>query len=236
MFCSESSAKDPADLSAAVAAAGIVRTKDLNTWERLPNLVTKQSPQQRNVCLLPKFVDGKYAFYTRPMDGFIETGSGGGIGFGLAEDITHAVIEEERMTSLRKYHTITESKNGAGAVPIETEQGWLHLAHGVRNTAAGLRYVLYVFVTDLHEPWKVIAEPSGYFLGSAGRRTGGRCFQRGVPTVRSFVRTARYTFIMHHQTHGCTLPLPTSSDCWITPFTPRRTRFAVPIVSSSGVI
>ena len=147
VFCSESSAKDPADLSAAVAAAGIVRPKDLNTWERLPNLVTKQSPQQRNVCLLPKFVDGKYAFYTRPMDGFIETGSGGGIGFGLAEDITHAVIEEERMTSLRKYHTITESKNGAGAVPIETEQGWLHLAHGVRNTAAGLRYVLYVSQT-----------------------------------------------------------------------------------------
>ena len=135
VFCSESSAEDPADLSAAVAAAGIVRTKDLNTWERLPNLVTKQSPQQRNVCLLPKFVDGKYAFYTRPMDGFIETGSGGGIGFGLAEDITHAVIEEERMTSLRKYHTITESKNGAGAVPIETEQAgciW-HTACGIRQ-------------------------------------------------------------------------------------------------------
>ena len=105
--------------------------------------------------VLPKFVDGKYVFYTRPMDGFIETGSGGGIGFGLADDITNAVIEEERMTSLRKYHTITESKNGAGAVPIETEKGWLHLAHGVRNTAAGLRYVLYVFVTDLYEPWKV---------------------------------------------------------------------------------
>lgn len=173
VFCSESSAKDPSDLSAAVAAAGIVRTRDLNTWERLPNLVTKQSPQQRNVCLLPKFVDGKYAFYTRPMDGFIETGSGGGIGFGLADDITNAVIEEERMTSLRKYHTITESKNGAGAVPIETEKGWLHLAHGVRNTAAGLRYVLYVFVTDLHEPWKVIAEPSGYFLAPLGEERVG---------------------------------------------------------------
>ena len=106
-----------------MAAAGIVHTKDLNTWERLPNLVTKQSPQQRNVCLLTKFVDGKYAFYTRPMDGFIETGFGGGIGFGLADDITNAVIAEERMTSLRKYHTITESKNGAGAVPIETEKG-----------------------------------------------------------------------------------------------------------------
>lgn len=107
------------------------------------------------------------------MDGFIETGSGGGIGFGLADDITNAVIEEERMTSLRKYHTITESKNGAGAVPIETEKGWLHLAHGVRNTAAGLRYVLYVFVTDLHEPWKVIAEPSGYFLAPLGEERVG---------------------------------------------------------------
>ena len=106
-------------------------------------------------------------------DGFIETGSGGGIGFGLADDITNAVIEEERMTSLRKYHTITESKNGAGAVPIETEKGWLHLAHGVRNTAAGLRYVLYVFVTDLHEPWKVIAEPSGYFLAPLGEERVG---------------------------------------------------------------
>ena len=173
VFCSESGAKDAGDLSAAVAAAGIVRTKDLNTWERLPNLLTRQSPQQRNVCLLPKFVDGKYAFYTRPMDGFIETGSGGGIGFGLADDITNAVIEEERMTSLRKYHTITESKNGAGAVPIETEKGWLHLAHGVRNTSAGLRYVLYVFVTDLHEPWKVIAEPSGYLLAPQGKERVG---------------------------------------------------------------
>ena len=123
--------------------------------------------------VLPKFVDGKYVFYTRPMDGFIETGSGGGIGFGLADDITNAVIEEERMTSLRKYHTITESKNGAGAVPIETEKGWLHLAHGVRNTAAGLRYVLYVFVTDLYEPWKVIAEPSGYLLAPQGKERVG---------------------------------------------------------------
>ncbi|MBQ8687254.1 MAG: glycosidase, partial [Ruminococcus sp.] len=173
VFCSESGANDPSDLSAAVAAAGIVRTKDLETWERLPNLITKRSPQQRNVCLHPRFVDGRYAFYTRPMDGFIETGSGGGIGFGLAEDITHAVIDEERMTSLRKYHTITEAKNGAGAVPIETERGWLHIAHGVRNTAAGLRYVLYVFVTDLHEPWRVIADPSGYFLAPFGEERIG---------------------------------------------------------------
>lgn len=168
IFCSES--KDPknADLSAAVAAAGIVRTKDLKQWERLPNLVTLRSPQQRNVDLLPEFVNGKYAFYTRPMDDFIETGSGGGIGFGLCADITHAVIDEEIITSPRRYHTITESKNGEGATPIKTDKGWLHIAHGVRNTAAGLRYVIYVFVTDLNEPWKVIAEPSGFLIAPRG--------------------------------------------------------------------
>ena len=164
VFCSESKDTSNPDLSAAVAAAGIVRTKDLKTWERLPNLVTLRSPQQRNVCLLPEFVNGKYAFYTRPMDDFIDTGSGGGIGFGLCEDITHPVIDEEIITSPRRYHTITESKNGAGATPIKTEKGWLHIAHGVRNTAAGLRYVIYVFVTDLNEPWKVIAEPGGFLI------------------------------------------------------------------------
>ncbi len=173
VFCSESKDKTVNDLSAAVAAAGIVRTKDLKNWERLDNLKTLRSPQQRNVVLHPEFVDGKYAFYTRPMDDFIETGSGGGIGFGLCDDITHAVIDEEKMTSLRKYHTITESKNGAGAVPIKTEKGWLHIAHGVRNTAAGLRYVIYAFATDLKEPSKVIAEPSGMLIGPReGERVG----------------------------------------------------------------
>lgn len=165
VFCSESKDTSVNDLSAAVAAAGIVRTKDLKTWERLPNLVTLHSPQQRNVVLHPEFVNGKYAFYTRPMDDFIETGSGGGIGFGLCGDITHAVIDEEKMTSIRRYHTITESKNGAGAVPIKTEKGWIHIAHGVRNTAAGLRYVIYAFATDLNDPSKVIAEPSGLLIG-----------------------------------------------------------------------
>ena len=168
VFCSESKDPNNADLSAAVAAAGIVRTKDLVTWERLPNLVTLRSPQQRNVDLLPEFVNGKYAFYTRPMDDFIETGSGGGVGFGLCDDITHAVIDEEIITSPRRYHTITEAKNGEGATPIKTEKGWLHIAHGVRNTAAGLRYVIYVFVTDLKEPWKVIAEPGGLLIGPRG--------------------------------------------------------------------
>lgn len=173
VFCSES--KDPAnpDLSAAVAAAGIVRTHDLKTWERLPNLVTLHSPQQRNVDLLPNFVNGRYAFFTRPMDDFIDTGSGGGIGFGTCADITHPVIDEEIITSPRRYHTITEVKNGEGTPPIRTEKGWLHIAHGVRNTAAGLRYVIYVFVTDLDEPWKVIAEPSGYLIAPfGGERVG----------------------------------------------------------------
>lgn len=173
IFCSESKDTKSKDLSAAVACAGIVRTKDLKSWERLPNLRTLRSPQQRNVVLLPEFVNGKYAFYTRPMDDFIDTGSGGGIGFGLCSDITNAVIDEEKISSRRKYHTITEVKNGAGAVPIKTERGWIHIAHGVRNTAAGLRYVLYCFATDLNDPSKVIAEPSGLFLGPLGEERVG---------------------------------------------------------------
>ncbi len=173
VFCSESKDTSVNDLSAAVAAAGIVRTKDLKKWERLPNLKTLNSPQQRNVVLHPEFVDGKYAFYTRPMDDFIDTGSGGGIGFGLCEDITNAVIDEEIITSKRKYHTITEVKNGAGAVPIKTSKGWIHIAHGVRNTAAGLRYVIYAFATSLEDPTKVIAEPSGLLIGPRGEERVG---------------------------------------------------------------
>lgn len=168
VFCSESKDTSVNDLSAAVAAAGIVRTKDLKTWERLENLKTLNSPQQRNVVLHPEFVNGKYAFYTRPMDDFIDTGSGGGIGFGLCDDITHAVIDEEIITSKRKYHTITEAKNGAGAVPIKTPKGWIHIAHGVRNTAAGLRYVVYAFATSLEDPTKVIAEPGGFLIAPLG--------------------------------------------------------------------
>ena len=173
VFCSESKDVSNPDLSAAVAAAGIVRTKDLKTWERMPNLKTLHSPQQRNVMLHPEFVKGKYAFYTRPMDDFIDTGSGGGIGFGLCDDITHAVIDEEIITSKRKYHTITEVKNGAGAVPIKTDQGWIHIAHGVRNTAAGLRYVIYAFATALDDPSRVIAEPSGLLIGPRGQERVG---------------------------------------------------------------
>ena len=165
VFCSESKDTSVNDLSAAVAEAGIVRTKDLKGWERLDNLKTLNSPQQRNVVLHPEFINGKYAFYTRPMDDFIDTGSGGGIGFGLCDDIEHAVIDEEIITSKRKYHTITEAKNGAGAVPIRTDKGWIHIAHGVRNTAAGLRYVIYAFATALDNPAEVIAEPSGLLIG-----------------------------------------------------------------------
>ena len=173
VFCSESKDTGSNDLSAAVAAAGIVRTKDLVNWERLPNLKTLNSPQQRNVVLHPEFVDGKYAFYTRPMDDFIDTGSGGGIGFGLCEDIMNPVVDEEIITSKRKYHTITEVKNGAGAVPIKTDKGWIHIAHGVRNTAAGLRYVIYAFATSLEDPTKVIAEPSGLLIGPRGEERVG---------------------------------------------------------------
>lgn len=173
VFCSESKDTKVNDLSAAVAAAGIVRTKDLKTWERLDNLKTLRSPQQRNVVLHPEFVNGKYAFYTRPMDDFIDTGSGGGVGFGLCDDITHAVIDEEIITSKRKYHTITEAKNGAGAVPIKTDKGWIHIAHGVRNTAAGLRYVVYAFATALEDPAKVIAEPGGFLIAPLGSERVG---------------------------------------------------------------
>ncbi len=173
VFCSESKDTSSNDLSAAVAQAGIVRTKDLKTWERLPNLKSK-SPQQRNVVLHPEFVNGMYAFYTRPQDDFIQTGSGGGVCFGLAKDITNAgICTEETVISPRVYHTITEVKNGAGAVPIKTPKGWIHIAHGVRNTAAGLRYVIYVFATDLNDPSKLIASPSGLFIAPHGEERVG---------------------------------------------------------------
>ncbi|MGK9368658.1 glycoside hydrolase family 130 protein [Melioribacter sp. Ez-97] len=174
IFCTERKDPDapPTDTSAAVAQAGIARTKDLINWERLPDLKTK-SPQQRNVVLHPEFVDGKYAFYTRPQDGFISTGTGGGIGWGLTDSIENPVIEEEKIIDERVYHTIKEVKNGLGPAPIKTEKGWLQLAHGVRNTAAGLRYVLYLFLTDLKDPSKVIAKPGGYFIAPEGEERIG---------------------------------------------------------------
>lgn len=173
IFCSErhDPAAKPGDLSAAVAKAGIVRTKNLIDWERLPDLVSKS--QQRNVVLHPEFVDGKYALYTRPQDGFIDAGSGGGIGWSLIDDITHAEVLTEQIIDKRYYHTIKEVKNGEGPHPIKTPQGWLHLAHGVRACAAGLRYVLYLYMTSLEDPTKVIAQPGGYFLAPwGGERIG----------------------------------------------------------------
>ena len=168
VFCAERhDDSQPGNLSAATATAGIARTKDLKTWERLPDL--KSRSQQRNVVLHPEFVDGKkYAFYTRPQDGFIDTGSGGGIGWGLVDDITHAEVKDEKIIYERKYHTITEVKNGEGPHPLKTAKGWLHLAHGVRATADGLRYVLYMYMTALDDPTRVIARPGGYFLVPEG--------------------------------------------------------------------
>ena len=177
MFCAERhDDTQMGNLSAATATASIARTKDLKTWERLPDLISKS--QQRNVVLHPEFVNGrsadgrlqgkKYAFYTRPQDGFIDTGSGGGIGWGLCEDITHAEIDEEIIINPRHYHTITEVKNGEGPHPLKTDKGWLHLAHGVRMTADGLRYVLYMYMTALDDPTRVIAQPGGYFLAPEG--------------------------------------------------------------------
>jgi 4-O-beta-D-mannosyl-D-glucose phosphorylase len=159
-------------LSSAVAQGGIARTKDLLNWERLPDLKTR-SPQQRNVVLHPEFAGGRYAFYTRPQDDFLEAGTGGGIGWGLADNIERAVIEEETIIDHRLYHTIKETKNGLGPAPIKTEKGWLHLAHGVRGTAAGLRYVLYLFLCDLHDPWRVTYQPGGYFIAPEGEERVG---------------------------------------------------------------
>jgi len=174
LFCTERKAKGvPAsDQSSAVAQCGIVRTTDLKTWERLPDLVTP-SPQQRNVVLHPEFVDGKYVFYTRPQDGFIDAGRGGGIGLGFATSMEQAVITEELLLDKKMYHTVYELKNGLGPAPIKTAHGWLHLAHGVRNTAAGLRYVLYLFMTDLADIGKVIYKPAGYFMAPEGEERIG---------------------------------------------------------------
>lgn len=171
LFCSERKDKSVNDTSTAEAKCGIVRTKDLENWERLPDLQSKY--QQRNVLLHPEFVNGKYMLYTRPSDGFIDVGSGGGIGCAFVDDMANAVIGEDTIIEERKYHTIKETKNGGGAVPIKTSDGWLHIAHGVRNTAAGLRYVLYCFMTDLNDPTKVIYTPGGYFIAPInGERVG----------------------------------------------------------------
>ena len=201
IFCTER--KDPAappgDLSAAVAQAGIARTKNLLTWERLPDLVTP-SPQQRNVVLHPTYVDGAYAFYTRPQDSFIDAGSGGGIGWGRSASINPAIVDQEIIVDARAYHTIKESKNGQGPAPIQTEHGWLHLAHGVRGTAAGLRYVLYAFMTALDEPYRITHAPGGYLLAPDG--------EERVGDVSNVVFTNGWI----HDDHGRVLIYYASSD------------------------
>ncbi|WP_321273599.1 glycosidase [uncultured Vibrio sp.] len=174
LFCTERKDPnaDPGDESAAVAQCGIVRTTDLKRWERLPDLKTR-SAQQRNVVLHPEFVDGKYALYTRPQDSFIEAGKGGGIGMGFTDSMENPVVDAEQVIDPKTYHTIKESKNGQGPAPIKTKKGWLHIAHGVRMTAAGLRYVLYSFMTELDNPAKVTHRPSGYFLAPEGEERVG---------------------------------------------------------------
>ena len=174
LFCTErrDPAAPPADQSAAVAKCGIARTRDLVAWERLPDLLTGAA-QQRNVVLHPEFVDGQYALYTRPQDGFIDAGSGGGIGFGLTASLERAEVRQETLLDPKQYHTISELKNGLGPAPLKTARGWLHLAHGVRNTAAGLRYVLYLFLTDLADPRRVTHKPAGYFLAPEGAERVG---------------------------------------------------------------
>ncbi|HXB92233.1 MAG TPA: hypothetical protein VNU72_08085, partial [Puia sp.] len=173
-FCTEKRdpQASPSDQSAAIAQCGIARTKNLLDWERLDDLTTR-SPQQRNVVLHPEFVGGKYAFYTRPQDGFINAGNGGGVGFGVSSSITHAVVNEETIIDPRVYHTINEAKNGLGPAPIKTRLGWLHMAHGVRNTAAGLRYTLYLFMTDLQDLTRVIYKPGGYLIAPKGEERVG---------------------------------------------------------------
>jgi 4-O-beta-D-mannosyl-D-glucose phosphorylase len=196
LFCAER--KDPAaapgDLSSAVAQCGIARTRDLKTWERLDDLRTP-SAQQRNCVLHPEFVNGQYAFYTRPQDSFIEAGKGGGIGWGLAPNINHAVIADETIIERREYHTINEVKNGLGPAPFKTDKGWLHLAHGVRNTAAGLRYVLYCFLCDLAAPHMVIARPGGYFLAPEGEERVGDV--SNVTFSNGWVRRGNDVFIYY---------------------------------------
>jgi 4-O-beta-D-mannosyl-D-glucose phosphorylase len=174
IFCTERKDPDaaPGDTSSAIAQAGIARTKDLVHWERLPDLKT-QSPQQRNVVLHPEFIQGQYAFYTRPQDDFIQAGSGGGIGWGLSPSMNPAVVEDELVIDPRIYHTIKEAKNGQGPAPVKTEKGWLHIAHGVRTNAAGLRYVLYALLTDLEEPWRVTHRPAGYLIAPYGEERIG---------------------------------------------------------------
>lgn len=209
LFCTErKDTSRPHDLSAATAQCGIVRTRDLVQWERLPDLIT-YSGQQRNVVLHPEFVDGKYALYTRPQDGFIEVGSGGGIGWGLTDSMENAEVRNEVIVDGKVYHTIKEVKNGQGPAPIKTPEGWLHLAHGVRNTAAGLRYVLYLFLTDLHEPWRITHAPGGHFIAPEGDERVGDV--SNVVFSNGWVRTENDQVFIYYGSSDTRMHVATSS-------------------------
>lgn len=217
LFCTErrDTTASPGNQSAAIAQCGIVRTKDLMNWDRLADLRTN-SPQQRNVVLHPEFVKGKYAFYTRPQDGFIEAGEGGGIGFGLSDSIVNAIVEEEIIVDRKIYHTISELKNGLGPAPIKTDHGWLHLAHGVRNTAAGLRYVLYLFMTDLKDLTKIIYKPGGYFMAPEGDERSG-----DVPNVlfcNGWILDENGDIYIYYASSDSRMHVATSSLCQLLDF------------------
>jgi 4-O-beta-D-mannosyl-D-glucose phosphorylase len=232
LFCTErpDPAAPPGDTSSAVAQCGIARTRDLDRWERLPDLVS-ESAQQRNVVLHPEFVDGKYAFYTRPQDSFIDPGKGGGIGWAIADRIDGAVIHDETIIDPKAYHTVKELKNGAGPAPLKTPAGWLHIAHGVRNTAAGLRYVLYVFLCDLKEPWRVLRRPGGYFLAPWGDERVGDvsnvAFSNGA-VLRGDGRVLIYYGSSDTRTHVAATTLDRLLDYAMnTPEDPRRSAACV---------
>ena len=209
LFCAER--KDPSkpnDTTAALATCGIARTPDFIHWERLPDLVSK-SEQQRNVVLHPEFVDGKYALYTRPQDGFIEVGNAGGLCWGLTESMENAEVSEEILVDRKRYHTITESKNGQGPPPLKTDRGWLHLGHGVRNTAAGLRYVLYLFMTDLEKPWVVTHKPAGYMIAPQGDERIGDV--SNVVFSNGWIRNAMDEVFIYYASSDTRLHVATSS-------------------------
>lgn len=209
LFCTErKDLSKPDDTSAARAKCGIVRTTDLIHWERLPDLKTR-SDQQRNVVLHPEFVDGHYALYTRPQDGFIEVGGAGGICWGLTETMENAEISSERLLDPKRYHTVTESKNGQGPPPLKTEKGWLHLAHGVRNTAAGLRYVLYLFMTDLKQPWKVIHRPAGHLIAPMGEERVGDV--SNVVFSGGWIQNARDDVLIYYASSDTRMHVATSN-------------------------
>ena len=236
LFCTErKDESNPGDTSAAIAACGIARTTDLDHWERLPDLVTN-SAQQRNCVLHPEFVDGRYAIYTRPQDGFVGVGNGGGIGWGLTDSMENAVVADETIVDPKVYHTVSELKNGQGPAPLRTDEGWLHLAHGVRETAAGLRYVLYMFMTDRDEPWKVTRRPAGHLIAPRGAERVGDV--SNVVFSGGWIRDTGGTVYIYYASSDTRLHVATTSVdrlldyCRKTPADSRRSAGSVAAVNA----